>query len=132
MEWQHDNPSPSIFNLTEQTHWKTTAEKENDVIRHLIGTPYGNAQDFKENYIEGDAIIWYLENCDLSTTDLRRSLVQMKLAGWFDGYSGIMFGRSPAHTPVANYTIDDVYEELSKELHIPILYDMTAVMFHHK
>lgn len=135
-EWQHDNPSPCIFNLTEQTHWKTIAEKGKvkiqgrllggciDVIRHLVGTPYGNVQDFKENYIKGDAIIWYLENCDLSTTDLRRSLVQMKLAGWFNGCSGIVFGRSTANTPVANYTIEDVYDELSKELQIPILYDI--------
>ena len=35
-----------------------------------------------------------------------------------------MFGRSPANTPVENYTVEDVYEELSKELQIPILYDI--------
>ncbi len=135
-DWQHDKPTPCIFNLTEQTNWKTTAETRKvqikgrllggciDVIRHLVGTPYGNVQQFKEKYSKGDAIIWYLENCDLSTTDLRRSLVQMKLAGWFDNCSGIMFGRSPANTPVANYTVEDVYGELSKELQIPILYDI--------
>ena len=35
-----------------------------------------------------------------------------------------MFGRSPANTSVDNYTVEDVYEELSKELQIPILYDI--------
>ena len=72
-EWQHDNPTPHVFNLTEQTYWKST-EKEKvkmqgrllggciDTIRHLVGTPYCDVQSFKKNYIEGDPIIWYLEN----------------------------------------------------------------------
>lgn len=134
-EWNHANPTPCIFNLTEQTYWKSTVTEKVkihgrllggciDIIRHLVGTPYGDVQNFKENYIKGDSIIWYLENCELSTTDLRRSLVQMKLAGWFENCSGIMFGRSSANTPVSNYTVEDVYKELSKELQIPILYDI--------
>ena len=134
-EWQPDNPTPYIFNLTEQTYWKSTViEKVKiqgrllggciDIIRHLIGTPYGNVQNFKENYIEGDSVIWYLENLQLSPTELRRTLVQMKLAGWFEDCSGIMFGRSPADPAVTNYTVEDVYKELFKELQIPILYDI--------
>lgn len=134
-EWQHDNPTPNIFNLTEQTYWKSTENKKVkvqgrllggciDTIRHLVGTPYGDVQNFKKNYIEGDSIIWYLEGCELSTTDLRRSLVQMKFAGWFENCTCIMFGRSPANTPVENYKVEDVYNELSKELQIPLLYDI--------
>ncbi|MCM3758237.1 LD-carboxypeptidase [Sporosarcina aquimarina] len=134
-EWQHDNPTPYIFNLTEQTYWKSTEnEKVNmqgrllggciDTISHLVGTPYGDIKNFRKNYIEGDSIIWYFENCDSSSTDLRRSLVQMKFAGWFENCTGIMFGRSPANTPVENYTVEDVYNELSNELQIPILYDI--------
>ncbi|RFU68687.1 S66 peptidase family protein [Bacillus sp. V59.32b] len=134
-EWQHDNPSPYVFNLTETTFWKTVSGKSEkikgrllggciDVIRHLIGTPYGNVKQFREQVINGEPILWYLENCDLSTTDLRRSLVQMKLAGWFDGCSGIMFGRSEANIPESNYTKEDVYQDLSDELQIPIIYDI--------
>ncbi|HIE6520210.1 TPA: LD-carboxypeptidase, partial [Enterococcus faecium] len=52
-----------------------------------------------------------------------RSLVQMKLAGWFDGSSGIMFGRSAAED-LLDYKMKDVYEDLSKELKLPILYDI--------
>lgn len=48
----------------------------------------------------------------------------MKFAGWFDNCSGIMFGRSSANTPVNNYTVEDIYKELSEELQIPILYDI--------
>ncbi len=134
-EWQHDNPTPHIFNLTEQTYWKSTVTERVkiqgrllggciDTIRHLVGTPYGDVHHFKENHMKGDSVIWYLENCELSTTDLRRSLVQMKLAGWFEDCTGIMFGRSSANTPVSNYTVEDVYNELTKELQIPILYDI--------
>lgn len=69
-------------------------------------------------------MIWYLENCELNTADLRRSLVQMKLAGWFDGCSGILFGRSVANEPVGGYTVEDVYQDLAKEPQIPIIYDI--------
>lgn len=48
----------------------------------------------------------------------------MKLAGWFENCTGIMFGRSPANAPVGNYIIEDVYKELSEELQIPVIYDI--------
>ncbi|WP_449620769.1 S66 family peptidase [Robertmurraya sp. Marseille-Q9965] len=134
-EWKHDTPSPYVFHLTEETNWKTIHGNKVqiqgrllggcvDVIRHLVGTPYGDVRTFSEKFIEGEPIIWYLENCELSTTDLRRSLVQMKFAGWFENCSGIMFGRSPANMPIDNYTVEDVYQELAEELNVPIIYDI--------
>lgn len=134
-KWQHDNPSPCVFHLTEETSWKTTSSSTVkisgrllggcvDIIRHLVGTPYGDVQSFRKQHIPGEPIIWYLENCELSTTDLRRSLVQMKLAGWFDNCSGLLFGRSSANMPVENYTIEDVYQGLAEDLQIPIVYDI--------
>jgi muramoyltetrapeptide carboxypeptidase len=134
-KWQHDNPSPCVFHLTEETKWKTVSGENVkaegrllggciDIIRHLIGTPFGDLQNFREKHIKDEPVIWYLENCDLITTDLRRSLVQMKLAGWFENCSCIMFGRSPANESVENYTIEDVYQDLSEELQIPIVYNI--------
>ncbi|ALF10882.1 S66 family peptidase [Parageobacillus thermoglucosidasius] len=134
-KWQHDNPSPCVFHLTEDTYWKTISTGNVkikgrllggciDVIRHLIGTPYGRVQEFRKKHFDSDPLIWYLENCELTTTDLRRSLVQMKLAGWFDHCSGILFGRSAANHPVDDYTVEDVYKELADELQIPIVYDI--------
>lgn len=135
-EWQHENPTPHVFHLTEKTSWKTVTHTEEefngrllggciDVIRHLIGTPLGDTATFRERFLDQhDKVIWYFENCELNTTDLRRSLVQMKLAGWFEHCSGILFGRSAANHPVNNYTVRDVYEELSKELQLPIVYDI--------
>ncbi|MET3683450.1 muramoyltetrapeptide carboxypeptidase LdcA involved in peptidoglycan recycling [Alkalibacillus flavidus] len=134
-EWDFENPTPHIFNLSEDTYWKTTTNDDVnvqgrllggcvDTIRHLIGTPYGDVKQFKDQHIPGDPVIWFFENCELSTPDLRRTLVQMKLAGWFDDCQAIMFGRSAANTPVTNYTVEDIYQELADELQIPIIYDI--------
>jgi len=134
-EWDHDHPSPCVFHLTEDTEWKTNSTNPIeikgrllggciDVIRHLIGTPFGRVQDFQNKYLHNEPLIWYLENCELTTTDLRRSLVQMKLAGWFENCSGILFGRSPANQPVGDYTVEDVYKDLENELNIPIIYEI--------
>ncbi|KOP82647.1 peptidase S66 [Bacillus sp. FJAT-21945] len=134
-KWQHDHPTPCVFHLSEPTIWKSISNKKVemegrliggciDVIRHLIGTPFGDVRSFRTKYINDDPILWYFENCEMTTTDLRRSLVQMKLAGWFENCAGIMFGRSAANTPVDNYTVEDVYQDLSKELQIPIVYDI--------
>jgi muramoyltetrapeptide carboxypeptidase len=134
-EWQHDNPSPCVFHLTEPTYWKATSNNSVkvqgrllggciDIIRHLVGTPFGDVQGFRKKFFNDEPVLWYFENCGLTTTDLRRSLVQMKLAGWFEQCSGIMFGRSSANHPVNNYSVEDVYKELSSELQIPIIYDI--------
>ena len=95
-----------------------------DTIRHLIGTPFGDVQNFRKTFLNKEPVLWYLENCELTTADLRRSLMQMKLAGWFEECSGIMFGRGLANQPVHNYTQEDVYQELSDELQIPVIYDI--------
>ncbi|MEJ8305080.1 S66 peptidase family protein [Saccharibacillus sacchari] len=125
----------SVFNLTEPTVWRSVSGSDVglkgrllggciDVIRHLVGTPYGDVRAFRERHIPGEPVLWYLENCELNTADLRRSLVQMKLAGWFENCSGLMFGRSPANTPVDGYTAEDVYRDMSEELGVPVLYDI--------
>ncbi|WP_145949918.1 S66 peptidase family protein [Paenibacillus sp. Y412MC10] len=134
-EWRHDDPSPCVFHLTEPTVWKTVSGGPEslqgrllggcvDVIRHLIGTPYGDVATFRERHIPGEPLLWYLENCELNTADLRRSLVQMKYAGWFEGCSGLLFGRSAANRPMEGYTVEDVYQELSEELGVPVIYDI--------
>jgi muramoyltetrapeptide carboxypeptidase len=135
LKWDHENPSPCVFHLTEPTLWKGIPQQKQkvcgrllggclDVIRHLIGTPYGDVASFREKFIHGEPILWYFENCEMNTADLRRTLVQMKLAGWFEGSTGIMFGRSSANHPVNGYTMEDVYHDLYEELGLPIIFDI--------
>ena len=134
-DWQHDNPTPCVFHLTEPTVWKAIPGGSIeiggrllggciDIIRHLIGTSFGEVKGFRASFLGNEPLIWYFENCEMKTTDLRRTLVQMKLAGWFDNCSGILFGRSPANGPVENYTIEDVYEDLYADLQVPVVYDI--------
>ncbi|WP_026293934.1 S66 family peptidase [Saccharibacillus kuerlensis] len=124
-----------VFNLTEPTVWKSVSGNDVglkgrllggciDVIRHLIGTPYGDVQRFRKTHIPDEPVLWFLENCELNAADLRRSLVQMKLAGWFENCSGLLFGRSAANTAVSGYTAEDVYRDIAGELRVPVLYDI--------
>ncbi|NGZ75372.1 S66 family peptidase [Saccharibacillus alkalitolerans] len=142
VKWKHqldeaerEGLGEDVFNLTEPTIWRSVSGGDVgmkgrllggcvDVIRHLIGTPYGDVRAFREAHIPGEPVLWFLENCELNTADLRRSLVQMKLAGWFENCSGLMFGRSPANTPVGGYTAEDVYRDMAEELGVPVLHDI--------
>lgn len=128
-------PSPYIFPLNTLTEWKTVSGKDVevkgrllggciDIIRHIAGTPYGDVKRFNEELIHGEPILWYLENCELNAVDVRRSLLQMRYAGWFDNCSGILFGRSGANQPVDEYTAEDAYQALSEELQLPVIYDV--------
>lgn len=135
-KWNFEHPSPCIYDLTEPTKWKILGGQEKaafngrllggciDVIRHLAGTPYGLVKEFREHYTNGEPIAWYFENCEMTTVDLRRSLIQLKYAGWFEDCSGILFGRSEANQPVNNYTAEEVYQDLANELRIPIIYNI--------
>lgn len=130
-----DKPTDYIFNFDTPTEWKSinnepvTIEGRMlggciDVIHHLIGTPYGNLSNFRHQYINNEPIIWYFENCDAEPTSLRRMLVQMKLAGWFDHCNGIVFGRTAMSYETYDYSIVDVYEDIADDLNIPIIYDI--------
>jgi muramoyltetrapeptide carboxypeptidase len=134
-KWNHEQATSCVFHLTEDTEWKTISNKSEklhgrllggciDIIHHLAGTPYGDVAAFQETYLGNEPILWYFENCELTTTGLRRSLIQMKLSGWFDQCSGIMFGRSAADTPVNGYSAQAVYKELSEELGVPVIFDI--------
>lgn len=133
--WEHETPSPVIFHLTEPTAWKTVSGKREeaegrllggciDVISRLAGTPFGDVKKFQDTFIKGESILWYLENCQMSTVEMKRALVQMKYAGWFDKCSGIIFGRSGANEAVEGYTAVDVYREMSEDLGVPVVYDI--------
>jgi len=137
--WRHNDPTPWIFHLTEPTEWKTISGKDVeiegrllggciDVIRHLVGTPYGDVAKFLEQFSKGESIIWHFENYDLNNADLRRSLVQMRYAGWFEHCSGILFGRG-VNIALNGYHAIDVYRELADELNIPIIYDIDCGHF---
>ncbi|MEZ7171633.1 S66 peptidase family protein [Sporosarcina sp. OR05] len=134
-QWQHDAPNdPYVYKLNTDTKWKVIGEDTIemkgrllggciDTIRHLVGTPYGDVASFQKNYVNDEPIIWYLENCELTSTDLHRSLLQLHYAGWFANAAGIVFGRSPAGQEVKGFTVFDSMERIQELTGLPIIYD---------
>lgn len=131
-DWDYDADS---FKLTEPTSWQTIGKVPDvlegrllggciDVIRHTIGTSYGDVRKFQDETLSGEPILWYLENCELNPVDLKRTLKQMHLAGWFDNISGILFGRTSVTNENNGYTITNVYQEMASELDKPVIYDI--------
>lgn len=83
------------------------------LVASLCGTPW--AIDFR------DAIV-VLEDINEATYRLDRMLVQLRLAGAFDGCAGLMLGQftdCPADSDDGARTIDAVMQECADELRVP-------------
>jgi muramoyltetrapeptide carboxypeptidase LdcA involved in peptidoglycan recycling len=131
-----DDDIEATYNLTELTKWKSLDNSIYvdisgriiggclDTLGNLVGTPYGNIEYFK-NTFQDDGLIIYLENCALSPCGMTRTLHQMRLAKWFDGISGVIFGRTTAKevtdTNSLNYV--EALENCFKDLNIAVIYD---------
>lgn len=63
-----------------------------DVLRNLLGTPYDYTNKFIEKY-KDDGIIWYFDNFALTVEDFYLTLLQMKMAGWFNYTKAVILGR---------------------------------------
>ena len=64
-----------------------------DCLVTLCGTKYDNTINYINKH-KDEGIIFFMEACDLNSISLRRALIQLKYAGWFDNVSGFIIGRS--------------------------------------
>lgn len=92
-----------------------------DTLVNLAGTRFGDVPRFvREHRDEG--VILFLENCELAPGPAARALMQLRLAGWLDGVSALLLGRSQA--PGAQ---GDAYaRELARclgDLDLPVVFD---------
>ena len=60
-----------------------------DILQNLCGTPYDNMKEYSKD----KDIIFYFEACDLSPLGIKRALLQLKRAGWFNNVKGFLSGR---------------------------------------
>lgn len=127
----------SPLNLTEPTQWKSLQSMAQvefsgrliggclDTILNLVGTPYGDLNEFKDSY-GADGVIFYFENVELTPLAMARALWNLRLAGWFEGLAGIMVGRSTG--PDAGSPIDVSYLEslhsVLGDLPCPVIFDV--------
>jgi len=140
-QWVDFKTQPeAALNLTEPTQWKVLQGSSGqgevrfsgrliggclDTIARLVGTPYADLPRFYRNF-SSEGIVLYFENCEMAPCELVRTLWNIKLAGWFEGISGILIGRSSG--PEAKTENDLSYIEallsVLEDIKVPIIYDM--------
>lgn len=123
------------YDLTEKVYWEILGSKETvkfngrliggnlDVISKLIGTNFDHVDDFVETY-KDDGILWYFESCEMNSTDLYRTLWQMKMNGWFKYCKGILMGRADGYEDIGDFLIEDAYEKAFDSLQVPVVYNI--------
>lgn len=123
------------YNLTEDVKWHNlNGEKEIvikgriiggclDLLNELFGTKYDKTKEFIEKY-QNDGIIWYFDNCELSSEALIRTFWKFKDNGWFKHCKGILFGRSMTHKSYYDITFEEAIKHSLNDLNIPIITDM--------
>ena len=128
-KWTDFQTEPSIaYALTEPTQWRCLNRPADavvsfsgrliggciDTLMHLAGTPFGDVAAFIKSSSTDGAIL-YLENAELSPTELVRAFYRLRWEGWLNGLNGVLIGRSQA--PDSTGATELRYEEaLQREL----------------
>ena len=95
-----------------------------DILSLICGTKYDKVKEFNDKY-RADGIVWFLEACDLNPQSIRRTLLQLKMAGWFDTAKGFLIGRSAAAFNMEEFGLNRINAvEVLKDLNVPILVDV--------
>lgn len=95
-----------------------------DILSLICGTKYDKVKEFNAKYQE-DGVVWFLEACDLSPVAIRRCLIQLKEAGWFDNAKGFLIGRNAAAFNNTSFGLDRISAcDVLKDLGVPMLIDI--------
>jgi muramoyltetrapeptide carboxypeptidase LdcA involved in peptidoglycan recycling len=95
-----------------------------DILEMYPGTKYDAVKAFNEKYKE-DGFIWFMEACELNIMSIRRSIWQMKQAGWFEHLKGFLIGRPLCFGEEA-FGIDQysAVTDVLSEYNVPIIIDL--------
>lgn len=95
-----------------------------DCLKDLCGTRFDNTLNYIEKH-KKEGIIWYLESCDLNPLGIKRTLFQLKEAGWFKYVKGFLIGR-PLCYKEKIFNMDHYYatKSILKSLKVPIVMDI--------
>ena len=69
-------------------------------------------------------MIWYLENCEMSVSELYRALWQMKMSGWFENANAFLIGRTRANNPIGEFGYEDVLHSVFDDMNVRVIYDV--------
>ncbi|WP_394143511.1 S66 family peptidase [Vibrio atypicus] len=95
-----------------------------DTLLHLFETEYLDLKALSRDYPEG--VLLYLENAEMSPTDVARTLLSMKFKGVFKHINGLLLGRSAVSEPTDEeaLTYFDAIQNGLANMGIPVIYDM--------
>lgn len=127
----------STYALTEPTHWRSLRGRPReafdgrliggclDTLVHLAGSPFGDVAGFIHHH-RTEGVILFLENAGLAPAGVVRALHRLRWAGWLDGLSGLLIGRSAAPVPTdpAALQLDDALQQSLECLPCPVLLDV--------
>ncbi len=125
------------YNLTEETKYRYYTDHKDDAVKMqgrllggcldilsvLCGTGFDKVKEFNKRY-SSQGTLWFLEACDLNNFGIRRSLFQLKNAGWFSTATGFIIGR-PLRFGEDEMGLDqyNAVTDILKDLGVPILMD---------
>jgi len=126
------------LNQTELTRWRRLDGSDEaltlrgrliggclDTVSRLAGTRFGDVPAFVRACGDDGALL-YLENCEQNPCEMLRTLVSLRLHGWFDGLAGVLIGRTAAPEVTDPARLDHVQamRDALGDLPCPVLYDM--------
>ncbi len=120
------------YHLTKDVYWKNLNGDDKvqikgrmiggciDLLSELFGTRYDKTKEFIEKY-KKDGILWYFDNCELSSEGLIRTLWKFREHGWFEHCNGIVFGRSMTESSYYDISLEEALHHALDYLEIPII-----------
>lgn len=119
------------YNLDTKVKWENINQEEInitgriiggciDILSELFGTRFDKTKEFINKYKE-DGIIWYFDNCELTSESLIRTLWKFKDNGWFKNTKGIIFGRSGLEQSCYGISFKEAITRVLEDLKIPII-----------
>ena len=119
------------YNLDTDVKWENLNSKEInitgrmiggciDILSELFGTSFDRTKDFIQKYKE-DGIVWYFDNCELTSESLIRTLWKFKDNDWFKYTNGIIFGRSGLEQSCYDISFKEAIIRSLGDLNIPII-----------
>lgn len=129
------NPNPNyIYNLTENVYWNNVIGGNKvefkgrsiggclDALLFYFGTKYDNINNYIEKHKE-DGFIWFFDVFDKPTSDIYKSMWQMKNAGYFKYCNGIIFGRPLFVKEEYEISFNESVKDALNDLNIPVICD---------
>lgn len=93
-----------------------------DILSELFGTRFDKTKEFIKRYKE-DGIVWYLENCEMTSENIIRTLWKFKDNGWFENTKGFIFGRSALEKSCYDISFKEAVTRVLGDLNIPIIFN---------